>query len=232
MRDELRRLGHAGLTFNAPLSAERADGLVRSLAISPGRHVLDLGCGWGELLLRMLASHPATTGTGVDRDRFALDRARRLAAQRGLHERADFVEADVATFDDHGDVVLCVASAHAWSGASGALRALRARVAPGGLVLFADGFWARPPGAMARRTIGELPVFDGLVQIARSSGYRLEQADRSTEEEWDTFEAVWRSGLEASGDPEAILFAAERKREYEDGYRGTLGFAWLVLSPA
>ena len=66
MREDFRRLAHGGLTFNAPLSEGRASALVAALPISPGHHVLDLGCGWGELLLRILAAHTATTGTGVD----------------------------------------------------------------------------------------------------------------------------------------------------------------------
>ena len=34
MRDDFRRLAHAGLTFNAPLSEERASMLVAALAMS------------------------------------------------------------------------------------------------------------------------------------------------------------------------------------------------------
>jgi len=49
--------------------------------------------------------------------------------------------------------------------------------------------------------------------------------------EWDAFEVGWRSGLERSSDPEAVAFAAERRREYEEGYRDAIGFAWLVLAP-
>ena len=108
MRDDFRRLAQGGLTFNAPLSEERASTLVEALPISPGHHVLDLGCGWGELLLRILAAHPATTGTGVDTAKVALDRGVLLAAQRGLQKRVEFVEADVATFVDLADVVVCV----------------------------------------------------------------------------------------------------------------------------
>jgi cyclopropane fatty-acyl-phospholipid synthase-like methyltransferase len=229
-RDALRVLAHSRLTFNAPLSDERAAAIVGNLALAPGRHALDLGCGWGELLLRVVASHPASTGTGVDVDRIALDRARRAAAARGLQQRVEFVEDDATSFEDRGHLVLCVGSSHAWGGATPALRALRERVELGGSVLFADGFWERPPGSEARRIFGELPVFDGLLSVARAAGFSVESADRSSREEWDAFEAGWRAALECADDADARLLALAREREYRDGYRGILGFAWLVLS--
>ena len=36
--------------------------------------------------------------------------------------------------------------------------------------------------------------------------------------------------LEAAEDPALRLAAVERERDYRDGYRGVLGFAWLVLA--
>lgn len=229
-RDDLRRLAHSRLTFNAPLSEERAAALVGALALAPGRHALDLACGWGELLLRVVGAHPAATGTGVDLDRGALDRARAAASARDLQERVEFVEDDATAFEDRGDLVMCVGASHVWGGATPALRALRERVERGGTVLFADGFWERAPGAEARRLFGDLPVFEGLLSVVRAAGFSVEAADRSTLEEWDAFEAAWRSGLEAVDDPDARLLAVTRECEYRDGYRGILGFAWLVLA--
>ena len=231
MRDSFRRLAHAGLTFNAPLSEERADALVAALPISPGHHVLDLGCGWGELLLRILAAHPATTGTGVDTGKEALDRGVLAAAGRGLSSRVEFVEAPAETFVDLADVVVCVASSHAFGGHVPALEALRQSITPGGRVLYGDGFWATPPSPAALASIGELRRLDELHGAARAAGFRIERDEVSTLAEWDAFEAGWRAGLEASSDPEAVAFAAERRREYEDGYRGAIGFGWLVLAP-
>lgn len=230
--DDLRPAARQGLTFNAPLSELRAGSLIDRLAIAPGRHVLDLGCGWGELLLRIVAAHPATTGTGVDHDRVALDRGRRLAIERSLHERVDFVEADARTFEDRGDIVLCVGATHAWDGHHEALRAVRERVERGGLALFADGFWEQAPGPEALDIFGTLPDFDGLVATAGAAGLQVESSERSTLQEWDAFEAGWRAGLEATGRPDALRLAAHRKREYETVYRGVLGFAWLVCSIA
>lgn len=230
MRPDLRALAHAGLTFNAPLSEARADLLAKRLPIAPGRHVLDLACGWAELLLRIVAAHAATTGTGVDLDRAALDRGRGEVYRRGLHERVELVEGDARTFEDRGDLVVCVGAAHIWGGATGALRALRFHLEPGGLLLFADGFWERPPGAEARRLHGELPVWEGLLAVCESAGFVVVDAERSSLEEWDVFEGRWRNGLERDEDPDARLLAIDREREYRDAYRGTLGFAWLVLA--
>jgi cyclopropane fatty-acyl-phospholipid synthase-like methyltransferase len=140
VRDDFRRLAHSELPFNAPLSEERANALVSALPISPGHHVLDLGCGWGELLLRVLEAHPATTGTGVDIDKEALDRGVRAAARRGLHERVEFIQAPAEMFVDVADIVICVASSHAFGGTGDALGWLRQSVAPGGRALFGDGF--------------------------------------------------------------------------------------------
>ena len=46
------------LDFNSPLSAARAAGLVDRLGRSGPATVLDLGCGWGELMLQVLAAVP------------------------------------------------------------------------------------------------------------------------------------------------------------------------------
>jgi cyclopropane fatty-acyl-phospholipid synthase-like methyltransferase len=231
VRDDFRRLAHAGLTFNAPLSEERANALVSALPISPGHHVLDLGCGWGELLLRILAAHPATTGTGVDTDREALDRGVRAATRRGLHGRVEFVEAPAETFVDVADIVVSVGSSHAFGATSDALHWLRQSVTPGGRVLFGDGFWAAEPSAAAITTIGALPRLEELHAAAAAAGFRIERDEVSDLAEWDAFESGWRSGLEVSTDAEAVVFAAERRREYEDGYREAIGFTWLVLAP-
>lgn len=52
---------YRALDFNSPLSDERADRLIRTLAPLAGLRVVDLGCGWAELLLRALAAEPAAS---------------------------------------------------------------------------------------------------------------------------------------------------------------------------
>jgi SAM-dependent methyltransferase len=228
--EALVALAREGLVFNAPLSEERAADLVGRLAVAPGGHVLDLGCGRAELLLRIVRAHPGTTGTGVDTDRAELDRGRARAAGLGLLDRVDLVEGDATAFADRGDVVVCVGAAHAWGGPAAALAALPDHLQPGGVLLYGDGFYAAEPDAAVRELFGELPSgLDGVAVLASGAGLRPLSVDASTEAEWDAFEAGWREGLVRSGQPAAVELAERRRAEYEQGYRGVLGFAWLVL---
>jgi cyclopropane fatty-acyl-phospholipid synthase-like methyltransferase len=230
MPDEaLRRLAHAGLVFNAPLSEARAHALVAALPIAPGARILDLGCGWGEFLCRAVAATTGTTGIGVDLDAYAVERGRRSAAGRSVAERVELRVGDATLFDGVADVVIAVGASHVWNGSEPALEALCRRVVPGGRILFGDGFWEREPGDAALEIFGDLPRFEAYPRFAESAALELERAERSSLEEWDDFESRWRSGLQRCADPEARQLAAEREADYRDVYRGVLGFAWLVL---
>lgn len=87
---------HTRLTFHGPLSEARADRLISRLTRTTPTTVLDIGCGWAELMLRVLAAAPDATGTGVDIDTAALARGRQAATARGLADRVRFVEGSAA----------------------------------------------------------------------------------------------------------------------------------------
>jgi precorrin-6B methylase 2 len=75
---------YSRMKWNTPLSEDHAAILLDRLGVTGGDEVLDLGCGWGELLLRAVANSPAARGTGVDSDPWAIQRGRDAAAKRGL----------------------------------------------------------------------------------------------------------------------------------------------------
>src|SRR6478609_2108756 len=82
--------GLSQLTFHGPLSEARAARIVARLAAGQPRTVLDIGCGWGELMLRILAAVPAATGLGLDTHEGDLARGRASARARGLGDRVTF----------------------------------------------------------------------------------------------------------------------------------------------
>src|SRR5262245_28962624 len=88
---------HEHLVFMTPLSQARADRLVRFVAEGAPATILDLGCGWAELLLRAVAAAPGARGVGVELDEPAIEHGRVLARQRGIEGRVDLVVGDART---------------------------------------------------------------------------------------------------------------------------------------
>ncbi|MEV6651967.1 class I SAM-dependent methyltransferase [Streptomyces sp. NPDC051219] len=241
------------LTFHGPLSEARAGRLVDRLtrAGDPAT-VIDVGCGWGELMLRVLPAAPRATGLGIDLNAEDLARGRKLAAARGLGGRVEFAEESaLGTRRGPADVVLCVGAGQALSDAepprqtAEALKALRRMVAPDGRVLFGEGFWERTPepaelsamwpGASAQ----DHHDLAGLVDAAVEAGFRPEWIETASNDEWEEFESGYQADAEEWLAAHPSHPAAEATRERLDrhraswlrGYRGILGFAYLTLIP-
>ncbi|GAB3186389.1 hypothetical protein GCM10027259_50390 [Micromonospora palomenae] len=141
--EDLTAVRYARMRWNTPLSEEHAALLLQRLGIRPGARVLDLGCGWGELLLRAVAAGgvsgtTVTTGVGVDTDDAALARGRALAADRSLDEHVTFVKGEAASSRETGDRVLRIGASHAFGGTADALKALAESVRPDGRLLFGE----------------------------------------------------------------------------------------------
>lgn len=233
------------LTWNAPLSEEHARSLIDACAVPGGGRVVDLGCGWGELLLRIVDGVPGSTGDGVDSDPVAVARGQRLARERGLDGRVTFHEGSADAWMPTGyDLAVCIGAVHAWPGTTReALRALRAAVRPGGRVLFADGFWTRKPTTAALTGLGAeedelVGSLGDLVQATVDAGFAPLRTTVADQREWDVFESNGRAGwgerwaLDHPGHPlrDAVrATAAGHRAGYFGGYRGYLGFAYLVL---
>jgi cyclopropane fatty-acyl-phospholipid synthase-like methyltransferase len=235
--DELNALRRTRMRWNTPLSEAHAELLLDRMALGPG-DLTDFGCGWGELLLRAVARVPGLRGTGVDTDAGALERGRSAARERGLTARIEFVEADAATWDEPVERGFCIGASHAFGSTKAALDRLAHVVAPGGRLLFGDGFWAAPPSPAALEIFGDgiLPLPE-LLDIAAAAGWQVLHLSAADQLEWDDFESTSRAALAEwlranPADPRAAEvgeWLGRRLREYVRDYRGVLGLTYLVL---
>ena len=224
---------YESLDFNSPMTDATANGLVAELAAAAPERVLDIGCGWGELLLRLLAVCPDATGHGVDTDDVLIARATANAAVRGLDERVTF-GGEIPV--DAVDLVVSVGAAHVFGDHVDALRALRDHTVPGGRALFATQFWERPPSGALAKALGELPTLTELIARSTESGWRPLGLTVSSPRDWDHFEFGFLADWEqfVMHPPNAHDAAAARRAAdaHRDAYlerRGTLGFAFLIL---
>ncbi|MYV40350.1 methyltransferase domain-containing protein [Streptomyces sp. SID1328] len=234
------------LTFHGPLSSARADAIVGRLSANRPHTVLDIGCGWGELLLRVLEAVPEARGTGIDLNETDLARGRRSAEERGLAERVAFL-AESARDTDHGpaDLVLCVGATQALSDADcptpEALRSLRRLVSDHGRVLLGEGIWDRRPtpaelaGMWPDAAESDHLTLPALLDLAVESGFRPEWTETATLPEWEEFESGYQADQEvwlaANPDAAEVRERLDRHRAQWMSYRGILGMAYLTLVP-
>ncbi|MET0839902.1 MAG: methyltransferase domain-containing protein [Marmoricola sp.] len=242
------------LVFLSPLSEERAARLVGWLSdgLSAGSTLLDVGCGWGELSLRVAAAARLARVVGVDLDRIALDEARRRARDRGLEDRTSYLPGDGAiTGPDEVDALVAIGASHVWGPSTeddqplayaAALSGIRDRVRRGGRVVYGDGIWSRSPTPEAIAPLGgrvdEFVMLHELVDLAVEHGFAPVAVHEAGQEEWDAFEsgftaryATWLAE-HAPDHPDAdeVRGLAARQRDaYHRGYRGVLGLAYLQL---
>lgn len=197
MSDDVAEARYARLRWNAPLSEAHADELLEWLQLSPGTSLVDLGCGWGELLLRAASriSDPSTPPiTGVDIDASALARAKRAAAGRSLN--VSFVEQPAADWRETRARALCIGSSHTLGGSKAMLARLAEIVPRGGRVLVGDMCWERPPSGAARAVFGdEVPMLADLVGMCRETGWEVLRLSTADQREWDDFESSHRAGV-------------------------------------
>ncbi|MFG2871175.1 SAM-dependent methyltransferase [Streptomyces sp. NPDC048338] len=244
------RLGN--LTFHGPLSEDRAVRMIERIAAASPATVLDIGSGWGELLMRVLEAAPEASGVGIDINAEDLARGRLLAEEKGLADRVEFVEESaLGTTRGPVDAILCLGSSQALCDPdlphdpAAALRELRRLVRPGGRVVLGEGFWERTPTdeELAGMWPGARPddhlLLGPLVDLAIEAGFRPAWIETASREEWEEFESGYRHDTEVwlAANPGHPLATETRERVdgqragWLKGYRNVLGIAYLTLVP-
>jgi ubiquinone/menaquinone biosynthesis C-methylase UbiE len=239
------------LLWNNPISEGKMNGYIKTLEFAAGQTVIDVGCGTGEVLIR-LAERYQIRGRGIDISRPHLDVARERSFQRNCTSAVEFVDADARSFSvepDSIDLTVCLGSSHAFGLGSDAYRraleSMRTWLAPRGLILIGEGYMKQPASPEYRQLLGEsLPdemTHATNVAVGQNLGLIALAAWTSTLDEWDEFEWSYQRIVERKASvntyDQALLDRLVRRREWMDAYlrwgRDTLGFGvYLFQKPA
>jgi cyclopropane-fatty-acyl-phospholipid synthase len=207
----------------------KLDYTLRKLRLRPGMSLLDIGCGWGALVLR--AARMGARALGITLSRVQCDEANRRIAEAGLADRArvelrDYRDLGTARFDRIASIGMFehVGRAKLPAYFRAALQALR----PGGLFLN-HGIAEQTPrrtGGRARGFVdryvfpdGELvAVADGLA-IAERIGFEVRDVENLREHYARTLRA-WVANI-------------ERNRAAAEGAAGTTAYrVWRLYMAA
>lgn len=190
-----------------PMSQDDLDAVVQHLAAGtrasgePPR-VLDVACGYGELLIRLARQFPTLQGAGVDLSPWMVNGAVREHQNRvpeadltwQLHDAADLGPIESQPWD----AVACLGATWVWHGLNGTIRAIAALARPGGRVAIGD---------MRTRdgvTSADVPDKYGAVstlaeQEALFADHGLQIVDRidTADQSWDAYIARTHACAEA-----------------------------------
>lgn len=196
----------------------KLDLICRKLQLAPGDRFLDVGCGWGALVIHAAASY-GVAATGVTLSRPQAELAEQRVKEMGLEDRVTIVHGDYREMEGEFEAVASVGMfEHVGRARLPAyFSTLRRLLAPGGRLLN-HGIVTRDRGRRRRRRptfistyvfpAGELLPVDQVIGVAEDAGFELRDAE-SLRASYALTLRHWVANLEANA-AEAIRLAGER----------------------
>lgn len=216
------------------------------LPLTAQARALDLGCGRGELSLRIIERFRASV-VAVDISSRMLSAARERARARAAQDRLQLVEADIADYQPEAaefELTVMLGSGGIGGGIGGICRRLAQWTRAGGHILIGEGFWAAAPSPEyllhLDATPDQLRDHRGNVEAGVEAGLIPLHAAVASSDEWDEYEwqysrAIELYAAEQPTDPD-VPAMLERIRRWRDGYlrwgRESLGFGVYLFRRA
>jgi SAM-dependent methyltransferase len=227
-----------------PTSEEKLARLVQLVHLPRGARVVDIACGKGEFLIRLVEAYGAH-GVGVDISPFCIAEAERRLRARVPQAGIAFIQMDGADFQPDPSrsfsLASCIGASWIFGGYAATLDALVSMVEPNGWVIAGEPYWLREPSQEYLRASGL--TRDGFgshaenVEAGERRGLELVHTLVSSNDDWDRYEGLqWYATAEyarAHPDDPDLADLLERVAKDKSAYlrwgRGTLGWAMYVF---
>ena len=223
-----------------PLDETRLEEIFELIPVRSQAAVLDIGCGKGEMLIR-LAEKNEITGLGVDKSPYCIREAEKKKAERVPQADLRFVEMDGAQYrpqaEESEDLTMCIGASWIYGGHKKTLKALSEMTKRSGYVMVGEPFWRKPPpqAYLSREKLSRksFSTHQGNIAIGESIGLDPTYTIVSSESDWDKYEGLhWYAAREYANshpeDPDVkdLLARNSRAREtYLKYERDILGWA-------
>jgi SAM-dependent methyltransferase len=231
---------HQRLSVMNPVDETKLERMYDLLELKPNDSVIDIGCGKGEMLIR-LAEKYAIKGLGIDKSPYCVREAEKRKRQRIPQASLKFLEMDGATYKpesgESSDLTMCIGATWIYGGYKNTVRALGGMTRSPGFVMVGEPFWRTDPPQEYLQSEGlSADSFDthhGNFRTGESEGLRLVFTLVSGQEDWDRSEGLHSTSaaeyaLAHPEDPdlEELLTRDSKEREsYLRWGRDTLGWA-------
>jgi SAM-dependent methyltransferase len=223
-----------------PVNEDRLDRLYDLLELKQGARVIDIGCGKGEMLIR-LAERYHIKGVGVDKSPYCIREAAESKRKRAPQADLKFLEMDGAQYKpengEPSDFAMCIGATWIYGGYRNTIKALAGMTKPSGFAMVGEPFWRKTPSQeyvkSQRLTPDAFNTHRGNVATGGSEGLQPVYTLVSGEDDWDMYEGLhWYAAAEYaitnSEDPDLEELQARVSSERESYLRWgreTLGWA-------
>ncbi|TMI13732.1 methyltransferase domain-containing protein [Candidatus Bathyarchaeota archaeon] len=223
-----------------PVNETKLERLYDLLELKPNARAIDIGCGKGEMLMR-LAEKYDIKGLGIDKSPYCILEAQKLKRQRIPQANLKFLEMDGAQYKpetgEYSDLTMCIGATWIYGGYKNTVSALCGMTRAPGFVMVGEPLWrTNPPKEYLQSEGLSADSFDthqGNVRTGESEGLRPVFTLVGSKEDWDRSEGLhWTSATEYAfahpedTDLEELLARDSKEREsYLRWGRDTLGWA-------